>query len=133
VKQVVIRQVKSLSMSCDKIGNLLLAKFSSQGASDTMIQVPASIVFWLLKHLPINQDPELAAPPVGPQITEADWQAPTTPLAHRVDAKEFRDAIRLTFILNAKQDLTVVLNRSNVELLRQIMMHYANDLIDLDA
>lgn len=133
MKQVVIRQVKSLSMSCDKIGNLLLAKFSSQGASDTMIQIPASIVFWLLKHLPINQDPALAAPSPGPSITPADWDSQTTPIAHRVDAKEFRDAIRLTFILNAKQDLTVVLNRSNVELLRQIMMHYRNDLIDLDA
>ena len=133
MKQVVIRQVKSLSMSCDKIGNLLLAKFTSQGASDTMIHIPASIVFWLLKHLPVNQDPQLAAPPPGPQITEADWESRTTPLAHRVDAKEFRDAIRLTFVLNAKQDLTVVLNRSNVELLRQIMMHYRGDLIDLDA
>ena len=133
MKQVVIRQVKSLSMSCDKIGNLLLAKFTSQGASDTMIHIPASIVFWLLKHLPVNQDPQLAAPPPGPQITEADWASRTTPLAHRVDAKEFRDAIRLTFVLNAKQDLTVVLNRSNVELLRQIMMHYRGDLIDLDA
>lgn len=133
MKQVVIRQVKSLSMSCDKIGNLLLAKFSSQGASDTMIHIPASIVFWLLNHLPINQDPALAAPSPGPQITPADWESRTTPIAHRVDAKEFREAIRLTFILNAKQDLTVVLNRSNVELMRQIMMHYRNDLIDLDA
>ena len=133
MKQVVIRQVKSLSMSCDKIGNLLLAKFSSQGASDTMIQIPASIVFWLLKHLPVNQDPNLAAPSHGPQITQADWDSRTVPIAHRVDAKEFRDAIRLTFILNAKQDLTVVLNRSNVELLRQIMLHYRTDLIDLDA
>ncbi|HEX8478899.1 MAG TPA: hypothetical protein VF663_11230 [Telluria sp.] len=133
MKQVVIRQVKSLSMSCDKIGNLLLAKFSSQGASDTMIKVPASIVFWLLKHLPVNQDPELAAPPHGPQITQFDWDSRATPLAQRVDARQFRDAIRLTFVLNAKQDLTVVLNRSNVELLRQVMAHYANDLIDLDA
>ena len=133
MKQVVIRQVKSLSLSCDKIGNLLLAKFTSQGASDTMIHIPAGIVFWLLKHLPINQDPNLAAPPAGPQITQADWDSRTTPIAHRVDAKEFRDAIRLTFILNAKQDLTVVLNRANVELLRQIMVHYSNDLIDLDA
>lgn len=133
VKQVVIRQVKSLSMSCDKIGNLLLAKFSSQGASDTMIQIPAGIVFWLLKHLPINQDPDLTPPPMGPAITQADWEHRGTPLAYRVDAKEFRDAIRLTFILNAKQDLTVVLNRANVEMLRQVMMHYRNDLIDLDA
>jgi hypothetical protein len=133
VKQVVIRQVKSLSMSCDKIGNLLLTKFSSHGASDTMIQIPASIVFWLLKHLPVNQDPNLAAPPHGPTITQADWEGRVVPIAHRVDAKEFRDAIRLTFILNSKQDLTVVLNRSNVELLRQIMVHYRTDLIDLDA
>ena len=91
-------------MSCDKIGNLLLAKFTSQGASDTMIHIPAGIVFWLLKHLPINQDPNLPAPPPGPPIMQADWDSRTTPVAYRVDAKEFRDAIRLTFILNAKQD-----------------------------
>lgn len=133
MKTAVIRQVKSLSMSCDKVGNLLLAKFSAQDASDTMILIPAAIVFWLLKHLPANQDPALLAPPPGPGITQEDWNSNSTPLAVRVDCKEFRDAIRMTFMLNAKQDLTVVLNRSNVELIRQVMMHYANDLIDLDA
>ena len=50
-------------MSCDKVGNLLLVKFTSHGASDVSIQVPANIVFWLLKHLPVNQDPRLQPPP----------------------------------------------------------------------
>jgi hypothetical protein len=54
-KQAVIRQVKSMSMSCDRVGNLLLTKFSCHGASDLAILVPASIVFWLLRHLPVNQ------------------------------------------------------------------------------
>ena len=57
MKSAVIRQVKSMSMSCDRVGNLLLVKFSNQGSSDVCVFVPASIVFWLLKHLPVNQDP----------------------------------------------------------------------------
>jgi hypothetical protein len=133
VKPAVIRQVKSLSMSCDKIGNLLLTKFSCHGAADTCIQVPASVVFWLLNHLPANQDPTLEAPLNPPQISQWDWDNPETPRAASVQCKQFPDAIRMTFNLDRKPDLTVVLDRANVELLRQIMLAYSPDLIDLDA
>ncbi|MCA1245219.1 hypothetical protein LE190_02910 [Massilia oculi] len=122
-----------MSMSCDRVGNLLLVKFSSKGASDLCIYVPAVIVFWLLKHLPVNQDPNLQAPPAPPAITQQDWDNPYTPRAQYVQCKELPGAIRMTFVLDAKEDLTVVLDRGNVELMRQIMIMYAKDLIDLDA
>lgn len=133
MKPAVIREVKSLSMSCDRVGNLLLTKFSTKGASDVCIQVPASIVFWLLRHLPVNQDPNLAPPPPPSPITQQDWDNPYTPRAQYVNCKELPGAIRMHFVLDSKQDLVVVLNRSNVELLRQVMVMYSKDLIDLDA
>ena len=133
MKPALIRQVKSLSMSCDRVGNLLLTKFSTKGASDVCILVPASIVFWLLKHLPVNRDPQLAPPPPPPPITQADWDNPYIPRAQYVNCKELPGAIRMTFVSDAKEDLTVVLDRSNVEMMRQIMTMYTKDLIDLDA
>jgi len=133
VKSAVIREVKSMSMSCDRVGNLLLAKFSAEGATDTCIQIPASIVFWLLKHLPVNQDPALPPPPAPPQITQRDWDNPGVPRAQSVQCKEFPGKLRMTFHTGATQDLTLVLDRSNVELMRQVMQFYAPDLIDLDA
>ena len=133
MKPAVIRQVKSLSMSCDRVGNLLLTKFSNQGASDVAVHLPASVVFWLLKHLPVNQDPQLKAPPAGPGIGQADWENPSTPRVQYVNCKELPGMIRMTFVLETKPDLTVVLDRGNVELMRQIMAMYSKDLIDLDA
>ncbi len=129
----VIRQVKSLSMSCDRVGNLLLAKFSCHGAGDVCVQIPADIVFWLLKHIPVNQDPRLTAPPAPPQIEQRDWDNPNTPRALMVNCKEMPGALRMMFDLDRKPDLTLVLDRSNVELLRQVMTWYRKDLIDLDA
>lgn len=133
MKSAVIRQVKSMSMSCDRVGNLLLTKFSTQGASDVAVFVPASIVFWLLKHLPVNQDPDLQPPPAGPQITQWDWDNPNIPRAFTVQCKVLPGKISMTYNLDRKPDLTVVLDRSNVELMRQIMLAYSKDLIDLDA
>ncbi|WP_288379787.1 hypothetical protein [uncultured Massilia sp.] len=133
MKSAVIREVKSMSMSCDKVGNLLLVKFTAQGASDVCIQVPANIVFWLLKHLPVNQDPRLQPPPPPSPITQQDWDNPYTPRAQYVQCKEMPGKLRMTFVSNAKEDLVVVLDRSNVELMRQVMIAYTKDLIDLDA
>jgi hypothetical protein len=132
-KQAVIRQVKSMSMSCDRVGNLLLTKFSCDGARDAAILVPASIVFWLLRHLPVNQDPNLQAPPAPPSITQEDWDSRDLPRAATVQARQLPDGLRLTYVLDRERDLTVVLDRANVELMRQIMQLYAKDLIDLDA
>jgi len=120
-------------MSCDRVGNLLLAKFSAQGASDVAIFIPASIVFWLLKHLPVNQDPNLAPPPAPPQIHPADWDNPYVPRAFTVNAKMLPGRISMTFNLDRKPDLTVILDRSNVEMMRQIMLAYTKDLIDLEG
>lgn len=133
MKSAVIRQVKSMSMSCDRVGNLLLAKFSADGAADTCVQIPASIVFWLLNHLPVNQDPNLQPPPPPSPITQRDWDNPNIPRAQSVQCKEFPGKLRMTFQSNARHDLTLVLDRSNVELMRQVMQVYAPDLIDLDA
>lgn len=133
MKSAVIRQVKTMSMSCDKVGNLLLVRFATEGASDVGVFVPASIVFFLIKNLPVNQDPTLQPPPPGPQITEWDWQNPNIPRAAFVQCKVLPGKISMTFNLDRKPDLTVVLDRSNVELMRQIMLAYSEELIDLDA
>jgi hypothetical protein len=122
-----------MSMSCDRVGNLLLAKFSAQGANDTCIVIPASIVFFLIKHLPVNQDPGLLPPPAGPQITQWDWDSQNLPRANTVSCKVLPGKISMTFNLDRKPDLTLVLDRSNVELMRQILLAYSQDLIDLEA
>jgi hypothetical protein len=120
-------------MSCDRVGNLLLAKFSAQGANDVCMIMPASIVFFLIKHLPVNQDPTLAPPPAPPQITQWDWDSPHNPRAFTVNCKVLPGKISMSFSLDRKPDLTLVLDRSNVELMRQILLAYSKDLIDLES
>jgi len=133
VKEAVIRQVKSMSMSCDRVGNSLLAKFSAHGASDVALHIPASIVFWLNKHLPVNQDPTLQPPPAPPQITQFDWENPNNPRVISLNCRELPGKLRMQFNLEYGPSLVLVLDRSNVELMRQIMGHYSRDMIDLDA
>lgn len=133
MKEAVIRQVKSMSMSCDRVGNSLLAKFSTQGASDVAIHIPAAIVFWLLKHLPVNQDPTLQPPPAPPSIGQQDWQNPAIPHAQTLNCRELPGKLRMAFNLDRKPDLVLVLDRSNVELMRQILVLYSRELMDLDA
>ena len=122
-----------MAMSCDPVGNLLLAKFSCEGGKDACVFIPASIVFWLLAHLPVNQDPTLKQPPSPPPITQDDWYDPATPRALSVNCKELPDAIRMTLELDRLPALTILLNRANVELMRQIFGHYSTDLMNLDA
>jgi hypothetical protein len=134
VKEAVIRQVKSMSMSCDRVGNSLLAKFSTEGAGDVCLHIPASIVFWLLKHMPVNQDPALQPPPgQPPQLTQYDWDNPNNPRALTLSCRELPGKLRMAFNLDRTPNLVLVLDRSNVELMRQIMAAYSRDLIDLDA
>jgi hypothetical protein len=121
-----------MAMSCDRVGNLLLAKFSAQGANDTCVVIPASIVFFLLKNLPVNQDPTLQPPPAPPQITQWDWDNPNQPRAFTVNCKVLPGRISMTFNLDIKPDLTLIMDRSNVELMRQILHAYSQDLIDLE-
>lgn len=131
MKQAVIRQVKSMYLSCDPIGNLLLAKFSFEGGKDACVFIPASVVFWLLAHLPVNQDPELLPPPNLPRIYQEDWDDVVNPRVLSVQCKQFDDAIRMTMELDRAANLTVILNRANVELMRQMMEGYRGDLMDL--
>lgn len=119
-------------MSCDRVGNLLLAKFSYQVGKDSCLLLPATMVFWLLDHMPVNQNPRLQAPPSPPQIVQEDWDDRSTPRAFTVQCKEFPEAIRMTFELDRKPGLVLLLDPANVELLRQIMRHYVPDLIRLD-
>ncbi|NHZ66173.1 hypothetical protein F1735_28430 [Massilia sp. CCM 8694] len=118
-------------LSCDPIGNLLLAKFSFEGGKDACVFIPASVVFWLLAHLPVNQDPELLPPPNLPRIYQEDWDDVVNPRVLSVQCKQFDDAIRMTMELDRASNLTVILNRANVELMRQMMEGYRGDLMDL--
>ena len=133
MKQAVIRQVKSMFVGCDKVGNILLAKFSFHGGKDAAVFLPYSIVFWLLDNIPVNQDPQLLRPPIGPQLTEADWDLYGTPRAISVQCKQFNDAVRMTFELEQKPDLSVLLDLSNLEMMRRFLEAYRNDLVNLDA
>jgi len=132
VAKAVFRQVKSMTMSLDSVGNLLLAKFSFQGGPDTCVMIPASIVFWMLRHLPVNQDPNLRPPATSPELRQQDWNF-DTPRALSVVCNEMPGALRVTMALSVKPDLTMLMDRSNVELMRQYFAAYAKDLIDLDA
>lgn len=120
-------------VACDPVGNVLLIKFSCVGANDVCVFVPASIVFWLNEHLPVNQDPNLPAPPDAPGLAPQDWYDEVTPRAISVECKQFADGLRITFVTPAKPYLTVLLDRSNVELLRRFLLGYSSRLINLDA
>ncbi|QNA91115.1 hypothetical protein G4G28_17635 [Massilia sp. Dwa41.01b] len=120
-------------MSCDKVGNSLLVKFSNQGAADIGLHIPASIVFWLLKHLPVNQDPTLQPPPAPPVIAEQDWRNPANRRALYLNCRELPGKLRMAFTMEQGPDVVVILDRSNVELMRQILVLYSRELIDLDA
>lgn len=121
-----------MSMSCDSVGNLLLAKFSCEGGKNACVFIPASIVFWLLRHLPVNQDTSLRQPANMPQIDEEDWDRQHSPRALTVNCTQLSNILRMAFEFDVKPDLTLVLDRANVELMRQIMLHYSTHLIDLD-
>ena len=130
-KQAVIREVKSMALSCDKVGNVLLVKFSMMGGADACVMMPAHIVFWLLEHIPVNQDPNLPRPAPYPQIYSEDWDDTRTPRIMTVQCKQFADAIRMEFELDRTPHLNVLLNRTNVELLRQFLENYRGSLMDL--
>lgn len=130
-KQAVIREVKSMALSCDKVGNVLLVKFSMTGGADACVIMPAHIVFWLLEHIPVNQDPNLPQPAPFPVIYQEDWDDMRTPRILTVQCKQFADAIRMELELDRKPDLNVLLNRTCVELLRQFLENYRGSLMDL--
>ncbi len=131
-KSMPIREVRSMTMSCDPVGNLLLLKMAFNGGKEACVYLPAHIVFWLLKHLPVNQDPNLPPPPELPQVYAQDWDDNFTPRVFTVQCKQFADAIRMTIEFDDQRpDLPVLMNRTNVELMRQFMMTYKDSLMDL--
>lgn len=130
-KQSPIREVKSMAMSCDSVGNLLLVKFSFTRGIDGATYMPAHIVFWLLAHLPPNQDPDLAPPASFPVIQEHDWDDNRTPRIITMQCKQFPDALRMTLQFEHGPDAVLLLNRSNVELMRQFLENYRPSLMDL--
>jgi hypothetical protein len=132
-KQAVFRQVKSLNVGCDAVGNILLVKFAYHGGTYSTVFFPASIVFWMLEHIPVNQDPQLQPPAGVPQFTQMDWDDRFTPRALSVNCKQFPDALRIRMELERTPEQTVLLDRANVELLRHFFTVYAKDLINLDA
>ena len=130
--KVVFREVKALHLGCDPVANTLLAKFSCHGAAPLSVLMPAPIVFWLLRHIPVNQDPTLAPPPDGPPITQQDWKNLATPRALSVSCKQFQDAVRMTLELDRKPDVTLLFNRATLEMLRSYFETYAGKLMDIE-
>ena len=130
-KQAPVREVKSMGISCDSVGNMLLIKFSFTSGKDGTVYLPAHIVFWLLNHLPVNQDPELQPPPPPPPIYDQDWNDDITPRVGAMQCKQFPDALRMTLQLERGADMVILLNRNNVELMRQFMETYRGSLMDL--
>jgi len=120
-----------MTLSCDPVGNLLLVKFSFKAGADSCLFLPAHIVFWLLKHLPVNQDPNLPPPPAPPVVTQQDWDDNRTPRVDTLQCKELPGKLRMAFEMETGPGQVVLLDRSNVELLRQFMEHYRSDLMDL--
>jgi hypothetical protein len=121
-------------MSCDSVGNLLLVKFLFQGSKNYgCVYFPSEVVFWLLKHLPVNQDPALVPPPNMPAIQQQDWNDQVTPRVQSVQCTQFNNAIKMAMRIDQKTELVILLDRANVELMRQIMLAYRPSLMDLDA
>ena len=120
-------------MSCDAVGNMLLVKFSFVGAKDACVFMPASIVFWLLDNIPVNQNPNLRAPEVQPQITQHDWDDPRTPRMLSAQCMQFPDALRMTCELDQKLGLTVLLNATCLELMRRYLHAYGAELMRLEG
>ncbi|WP_229518331.1 hypothetical protein [Massilia sp. PAMC28688] len=130
-KQAGIREVKGLTVACDPIGNMLLVKFSVAGGSDACVFFPAHIVFWLLEHMPVNQDPDLPPPVHYPQIAQRDWDDHITPRAVSVKCHQHADAVTMQLELDHKSPMRLLLNRTNVEAMRQFLANYRGDLMDL--
>lgn len=131
--KAVFREVKALHVGCDAVANTVLAKFTCHAAGEARVLIPASVVFWLLRHMPVNQDPSLAPPPPGIKITQQDWADLSTPRVLSVSCQQFADAVRMTMELDRKPDLTLLFNRSTLEMLRRYFITYADQLMDIET
>lgn len=128
MKQTIVRQVKSLHIHCDKVGNVLLAKFSCRDAQDCVVFIPAGVVFWLVDNLPVT--PGLPQPTAMPNIHAHDWQA-NVPRVVSLNCLLSNEGMRMAMKLDGKSDLTLLLDPSGIELLRQLLLAYRADLLDV--
>lgn len=131
-KQAVLREVKGLTVACDAVGNTLLVKFSFHNGGSACALFPAHVVFWLLERMPRSQDPNLPAPLEYPPIDQMEWDDHVTPRVMTLNCNQFADALRMELMLDHKPALRVLLNPTNVEVLRQFFEKYRGDLMELD-
>ena len=130
MKPVIVREVRSMQIHCDRVGNLLLAKFTCKGARDFLVFFPAAVVFWLLDNVPPTKH-TFTAPPHGmPTISREDWSL-AVPRVERVLCQILGQGLRLKLELDARADLTLMLNPYGIELMRQLMLAYRGDLLDV--
>ncbi len=132
MKQAVVRQANGITASCDPGGNIALIKFSTVGAPDTCLILPSTVVYWLIENLPVNQIPDLQPPPMGPRIVREDWDLEMTPHVLAVQASLADPLSRFKFEVNRRPHVTMMLDRSHIEMLRQLMELSGKDLVKLD-
>jgi len=118
-----------MHMHCDAVGNVLLAKLACQDASDCLVIFPAEVVFWMLKNLPPYRGPALTRPTNLPTIVQEDWNT-SVPRVLSVQCVISHDGFRMTMNLDAKKNLTAVMSAATLELMRQLMFAYHEDLFD---
>ena len=103
-------------------------------------ELAETYVRWMAEHVPGMR--RLKTHAKAADVVHLQWLSvpdldrfllPPRPRAFTVQCKVLPGKISMTYNLDRKPDLTVVLDRSNVELMRQIMLAYSKDLIDLDA
>ena len=128
MKHTIVRQVKALHIHCDKVGNVLLAKFACKDAQDCAVFIPASVVFWLVDNLPAT--PGLPQPAGMPTIHAHDWNL-SVPRVLSVNCLLSNEGMRMSMKLEGKSDLTLLLDPPGIELLRQLLLAYRGDLLDV--
>ncbi|UGQ44991.1 hypothetical protein [Massilia endophytica] len=133
MKQTAVRQVKSSFTMADLVGNALVVKFTYTDNKASSVIFPGSIVLWLLRHIPVNQNPDLKQPPEPQPLFREEWDDAVTPRVLSVQCKQFEDGVRMNLELNRKPDLSLLLDAGNLELIRQVFGMYANELVNIDG
>ena len=66
-------------------------------------------------------------------IAHREWDDALTPRVQSVQCKQFSDGVRMTLEVNLGPDLGLLLDASNLELMRRMLEAYRGNLMDLDA
>ena len=85
-------------------------------------------VLMLVENLPST--PGLAQPANMPVIAQDDWQL-SVPRVLSVNCLLSNEGMRMAMKLEGKTDLTVLLDPPCIELLRQLLLAYRGDLLDV--